>query len=148
MPAQRGQVDRLAGLGGEVLAQRPRLLDHVEAGAGRAGEAQQAHAEAVLAASLDLLDEAVLLERGDQPERRTLVHRERRRDLGDAALAGAREDLEDGQGPVDRLDPGGGLDGSVAHGATVDLRTQRGKDADAGEVRDEVRRVSAAHRAR
>ena len=70
-------------VGGELLAQRPGLLHHVEPGAGGAGEAEQADAEAVLPAPLDLLDEAVLLERGHEPERRALVHLEGRGDLGD-----------------------------------------------------------------
>ncbi len=38
-------------------ADRPGLLDHVEAGRGGAGEAEQPHAEAVLAAVLGLLDQ-------------------------------------------------------------------------------------------
>ena len=45
-------------------------------------------------------------------------------DLGDAGLAGAGQDLQDPQGPVDRLHAAGGLRGRVAHGATVDLLTQ------------------------
>ncbi len=109
--AERGQVDRLAGRRGQLLAQRTRFLDDVEPGTGGPGEAEQADAEAVLPASLDLLDEAVLLEGGDQPEGRALVDLERRRDLGDAGLAGAGEDLEDPQRPVDRLDPAGRLRG-------------------------------------
>ena len=81
---QAGEVDRLAGRGGELLAQRAGFLDHVEAGTGGAGEPEKADAEAVLATSLDLLDEAVLLEGGDEAEGRALVYVEGGRDLGDA----------------------------------------------------------------
>ena len=93
-------------VGGQLLAERAGLLDHVEPGGGGAGQPQQADAEAVLAAALDLLDEAVRLQGGDQPERRALVHPELGGDLGDAGLAGAGEDLQDRQRPVDRLDTG------------------------------------------
>ena len=57
----------------------PRLLHHVEPGGRGAGEPEQADAEAVLPAVLGLLDQAVALQRGDQPERRGLVHVEARR---------------------------------------------------------------------
>jgi hypothetical protein len=128
-PAERGQVDGLAGGGGQLLAQGPRLLHHVEPRAGGAGEAEQADPEAVLAAPLDLLDEPVLLQRGHEPEGRALVHVERCGDLGDPRLAGAGEDLEDLQRPVDGLDADGRLGDRVAHGATVDLLTQRRQDS-------------------
>ena len=61
-------------------------------------------AEAVLAALLVLLDHAVRLERGDQPERGALVHAELAGDLGDAGLAEPGQDAQDGERPVDRLD--------------------------------------------
>ena len=97
-------VDRLPGVGRELAADRPRLLDHVEAGGRRAGEPQHPDAEAVLAALLVLLDQAVGLQRGDQPERRALVHAELDGDLGDPRLAEPGQDLQDREGPVDRLD--------------------------------------------
>ena len=46
---EHGDVDGLAGVGGELAADRPGLLDHVEPRAGRAGQPEHADAEAVLA---------------------------------------------------------------------------------------------------
>ena len=98
------EVDGLAGVGGELAADRAGLLHDVEPRGGRAGEPQQADAEAVLPAVLGLLDEVVRLERGDQPERRALV------DSSSAAISVTPaspepgEDLQDRQRPVDGLD--------------------------------------------
>ena len=87
---EHGDVDRLAGVGGELAADRARLLHEVEPGRGGAGEPEDADAEPVLAAVARLLDEPVRLERRHQPERRALVDAELAGDLGDPGLADAR----------------------------------------------------------
>ena len=104
-----GDVDRLAGVGGELPADRPGLGHQVQAGGGGAGQAQVADAEPITAAVAVLLDQSVCLEGRQQPERRRLVHAELVRDLGDAGLAVTGEELEDGQRPVHRLHDGAGL---------------------------------------
>ena len=67
--------------------------------------------------SLGLLDEPVLLERGDQPEGGALVDAELGGDLGDAGLADPGQDLEDAQRAVDGLDAG-----ATVGACRVDLR--------------------------
>ena len=49
--------------------------------------------------SLDLLDQAVRLQGGDQPERRALVDAELGGDLGDPGLADPGQHLEDASAP-------------------------------------------------
>ena len=93
-------------VGGQPAADRTGLLHDVQPGGRRAGQAQHAHAEAVLAAVLGLLDQPALLEGRDQPERGALVHADLAGDRGDAGLAGAGQDVEDGQRPLDRLHAG------------------------------------------
>ena len=86
------------------LADRPGLLHDVEPSRGGAGQPEEPDAQAVLAAVGGLLDEPVGLERADQAEGGALVHPELGRHLGDPDLAAPGQHLEDGDGPIDRLD--------------------------------------------
>jgi hypothetical protein len=104
------EVDRLAELGGEAPAHRPALDRQLELGGGGAGESDDAAAQVVLAALLELLDEVADLQRLDQPERGRLVHAQLGGDLGDAhALAPPfGQQVQDRDGPVHRLHLRGG----------------------------------------
>ncbi len=93
------------------------------------GQPEQAHAQAVLAAVLGLLDEPRALEGRDQPERGALVDAELGGDLGDPGLAGAGQHLHDRHRPVDRLDP------VAAPASPSGLRAvAHGRDTSAGRV--------------
>ena len=96
-------VDGFAELRGELFADRPGLLGDVQSPGHRAGQPQDAEAEAVLAALLGLLDQFAFLERGEQPERRRLVHADVRGDLADTGLTALGQDLQHAHGAVDRL---------------------------------------------
>jgi hypothetical protein len=83
---------------------------------------QDAHAQPVLATFEVLFDEAAVLQRRHEPKCCRLVDTELAGQLGDARLAGMRQDLEHTDRPVDRLDGGGGRARSgppVAHGETL-----------------------------
>ena len=86
MRAPHRDIDRLAELRGELFADRPGLLDDVQLAGHRAGQPQDAEAEAVLSAILRLLDELAILEGGEQPECRRLVNADVRSDLADAGF--------------------------------------------------------------
>ena len=85
------------------------LLGDVEPAGHRAGQPQDAETEAVLAALLGLLNQFAFLERGEQPERRRLVHADVRGDLADAGLTTLGQDLQHADGAVNRLHTAGAL---------------------------------------
>ena len=77
----------------------------VERPLGPFGQADDDEAQPVLAGLVVLLDEAALLERGQQPRRRGLVQAEPAGQFGHAGLALAvPEGQQQGRGPVDRAD--------------------------------------------
>ncbi len=96
-------VDRLRDLGRQPLADRTALLGDVHPHRRGPGQPDQAEAEAVFAALARLFDQTAHLQRRDQAERRRLVHSELGGELGDAGLAAAGEDLQDGHRAVDGL---------------------------------------------
>ena len=95
------------------------LLGDVQLAGHRAGQPQDAEAEAVLSAILGLLDEFAFLERGEQPERRRLVHADVRGDLTDAGLTALGQDFQHADGAVDRLHTASAFTSRVAHNATI-----------------------------
>src|SRR6185437_11911542 len=115
---QHRDVDRLADLLGQPLADRTALLHQVEPGRRRPGQPQDADAQAVLAAVYVLGDQAAVFQRGHQPERGGLVHAQLDGDLGDPGLTLAGQDFEHGDGAVYRLHRRC-LAPAVAHRATV-----------------------------
>ena len=112
-------VDGFAELRGELFADRPGLLGDVQTSRHRAGQPQDAEAEAVLAALLGLLDQFAVLERGKQPERGRLMHADIGGDLADAGLTPLGQDFQHAHSAVDRLHTAGALTSRVAHDATI-----------------------------
>src|SRR5690606_18444012 len=119
------EVDRLPGLVGQHPGDRSGLLDQVQPRAGGAGQAHQPDTQPEPPATLDLLDEVALLQRGEQPAGGALVDAQVTRDLGDPGLPAAGQQLQDADRPVHRLhralcavpDPAVLLAG--LHGATI-----------------------------
>ena len=101
------------------FADRPGLLGDVQLAGHRAGQPQDAEAEPVFSAVLGLLDQFALLQRGEQPERRRLVHADVGGDLADAGFTALGQDLQHADGAVDRLHTPGALTSRVAHNATI-----------------------------
>ena len=67
MRSQHRDVDRLAHLDGEPLADLAALLGDVEPTRHRIGQPQDAEPEPILAPLMRLLDQLVFLESGEQP---------------------------------------------------------------------------------
>jgi hypothetical protein len=138
------EVDGLARVGGELAADRSRLLDQVETRSRRAGEPQQPYAERVPTAVTGLLDQPVRLQRRHQPERRRLVDPELGRDLGDPRRTDPGQHLEDRQRSVDRLHAGRA---AVAHHATLERIALLAEDHRAMAVEQDPRLGVPADRA-
>src|SRR4029453_12450337 len=123
--AQLAQVRRLAGAAHPLLQYRGGHPQHAPRGAVRAAELQAAHADPVGLVLADLLDVALLLERGQDPEHVVLVEPEPPGELGHAELALAPKLLQHPEGIPDRLDHVVALGSS--HGQDV-----RGSEVEAG----------------
>jgi hypothetical protein len=117
--APHRDVDGFADLRGELLAQRAGLMRDVQLAGHRAGQPKDAEAQPVLAAFLGLLDQFAFFERGEQSERRRLVHTDVRGDLADAGFASLGQDFQHADGAVDRLHASSALSPLVAHSATI-----------------------------
>ena len=113
--SQHGDVDGLPQLDREALADLPALLRDVELTRHRVGEAEQAEAEAILSALVGLFDQLVILQRRQETRDRGLVHADLGRELGDADLTEAGQDLEHGHGAVDGLHTSARVGAPVAH---------------------------------
>ena len=100
------EVHRLAHQLGEGLAGGLAEPGEVHPARRRGGEPDDAEAQRVLAPLAELFEQAPALQGGHQPRRRGLVDPQLLGDLGDAGLATRSEDLQDGDGPVHRLDRG------------------------------------------
>lgn len=104
---QHRDVDRLADLLGEPLAHRAALLGDVDTTRDRAGQADDAKSEPVLATLTRLLHQAARLQGAEQAERGGFVNIDLGGHLADTRLPALGEDLEDADGPVDRLHSAG-----------------------------------------
>lgn len=102
-----GDVDRLADLLGETLTDGAALLGDVDASGHRTGQADDAEAEAVLAALTRLFHQTARLQGAEQTKRGGLVHVDFGGHFADARLAALGEDFEDADGAVHRLHSAG-----------------------------------------
>ena len=119
MRSSHRDVDGFAELRGQLFADRAGLLGDVQLAGHRTGQPQDAEAESVFSAVLGLLDEFAFLERGEQPERRRLMHADVRSDLADPGFTALSQDLQHADGTVDRLHTPSALTSRVAHNATI-----------------------------
>ena len=78
-------------------------MDEVQTRGRGSRESQDPHTQAVLPAILDLLDQAALLECGDQSACGGLMHSQRGRELRDPGRSVLCEELENGDRTIDRL---------------------------------------------
>ena len=116
MRPQHRDVDRLAHLDGQPLADLAALLGDVELSGHRIGQPKDAEPEPVFSPLMRLLDQLVLLERGEQPRHRGLVHADVGREVCHPGFTEASEDLQDGNRAVNRLHtPAAGVGAPVAH---------------------------------
>ena len=104
-PSRMPEAGRLVGQPGQPLELGQRDPAQVERPLGPLGQADDDQPEAVLAGLVVLLDEAALLERGEQPRRGRLVQPEPAGELGHAGLALAlAEGEQERRRPIDRAD--------------------------------------------
>lgn len=92
---------------GEALAHRAALLGDVDTARDRAGQANDAEPEPVLAPLTRLFHQAARLQGAEQAERGGFVNVDLGGHLTDTRLPALGEDLEDTDGPVDRLHSAG-----------------------------------------
>src|SRR5699024_3490932 len=100
---QDSDVDGFPELVGQRFADGCAELGEVELPGRGAGEPDDAEADRELATVADLIDEATVLQRRDEPGHGGLVHPQVGGDLGDTRFTVAREQLENADGTIDRL---------------------------------------------
>ena len=121
--AQHRDVDRLAECAGQLIGQRSGLLGQFELHVDAASESYEPEAQAIFSALGILLDHLARLERTQQAKRRGLVHPDLAGDLADPAGAPARQQFENLQGAVHRLETAAGIGVRYGHGVPSRILT-------------------------
>ena len=117
MLTQHGHVDGLAQRPGDLVGQGPRLLRQIELHVDSPSQPHHTKPQTVLTAVPGLLDQLSSLQGAQETEGGGLVHTDLIRDLTNPGQAPFREQLEDVQCAVNRLQTAAGLRSGDGHGS-------------------------------